>query len=212
MRKYALGIVTLALALVVPSSAVAQGTGDVLNEAPLMPIPQDMTYEEYQDMNRRISTGLMRSAIPVPGMMHFYAGEPTTGKWLLATGLAGVASIIAGAALWEDGEFADTDFDVLTINAGDNGKERRYEKIPVSLEGETPKYRLRELQRDGGAGGPLVTLGVIAIAGSMIYDFLHGIQVIETKRDRVRFKYGKRLKLQAGARTGTPRVALSYAF
>ena len=52
-----------------------------------------MTYEEYQDMNRRISTGLMRSAIPVPGMMHFYAGEPRTGKWLLATSLAGVASI-----------------------------------------------------------------------------------------------------------------------
>ena len=212
MRKYALGIIGLALALVVPSSAVAQGTGDVLNEAPLMPVPQDMTYEEYRDMNRRISTGLMRSAIPVPGMMHFYAGEPTTGKWLLATGLAGVASIIAGAALWEDGEFADTDFDVLAINAGDNGKERRYEKIPVSLEGETPKYRLRELQRDGGAGGPLVALGVITIAGSIIYDFLHGIEVIETKRDRVRFKYGKRLKLQAGVRTDTPSLSLSYAF
>ena len=211
MRKYALGMVGLALALVLPSSAVAQGTGDVLNEAPLIPIPQDMTYEEYQDMNRRISTGLMRSAIPVPGMMHFYAGEPTTGKWLLATGFAGVASIIAGAALWEEGEFAETDFDVLVINGGKD-KERRYEKIPVSLEGETPKYRLREIQRDGGVGGPLVALGVITIAGSMIYDFLHGIEVIETKRDRVRFKYGKRLKLQAGARTGTPSVALSYAF
>lgn len=212
MGKYALKLVALALAFVLPASAVAQGTGDVLNEAPLMPIPQDMTYEEYRDMNRRISTGLMRSAIPLPGMMHFYAGEPTTGKWLLATGLAGVASIIAGAALWEDGEFADTDFDVLVINAGDSGKERRYEKIPISLEGETPKYRLRELRRDGGVGGPLVALGILTIAGSVIYDFLHGIQVIEAKRDRVRFKYGKRLKLQAGARMGTPGVALSYAF
>ena len=46
----------------------------------------------------------------------------------------------------------------------------------------------------------------------MIYDFLHGIQVIEAKRDRVRFKYGKQLKLQAEARAGTPSVALSYAF
>ena len=212
MRKYALGIVALALALVAPSSAVAQGTGDVLNEAPLMPIPQDMTYEEYQDMNRRISTGLMRSAIPVPGMMHFYAGEPTTGKWLLATGLAGVAAIVAGAALGEnEGDFPDTDFDVLVLNAGKDN-ERRYEKIPISLEGETPKYRLHELHRDRGIGVPLVALGVITIAGSMIYDFLHGIQVIETKRDRVRFKYGKRLKLQAAARTGTPSVALSYAF
>ena len=115
MRKSTLAwIVGLALALVLPSSVVAQGTGDVLNEAPLMPIPQDMTYEEYQDMNRRISTGLMRSVIPVPGMMHFYAGEPTTGKWLLATGLAGVASIIAGAALWDEGEFADADFEGLS--------------------------------------------------------------------------------------------------
>ena len=139
MRKYVLGIVVLALALVAPSSAVAQGTGDVLNEAPLMPIPQDMTYEEYQDMNRRISTGLMRSAIPVPGMMHFYAGEPTTGKWLLATGLAGVAAIVAGAALGEnEGDFPDTDFDVLALNAGKDN-ERRYEKIPISLEGETPQ-------------------------------------------------------------------------
>ncbi len=212
MRKYALGMVVLALALVAPSSAVAQGTGDVLNEAPLMPIPQDMTYEEYQDMNRRISTGLMRSAIPVPGMMHFYAGEPTTGKWLLATGLAGVAAIVAGAALGEnEGDFPDTDFDVLVLNAGKDN-ERRYEKIPVSLEGETPKYRLQEFHRDRGIGVPLVALGVITIAGSMIYDFLHGIQVIETKRDRVRYKYGKRLKLQAAARAGTPSVALSYAF
>ena len=81
MRKYALGIVTLAMALVVPSSALSQGTGDVLNEAPLMPIPQDMTYEEYQDMNRRISTGLMRSAIPVPGMLQAgaRAGTPSVG-------------------------------------------------------------------------------------------------------------------------------------
>lgn len=213
MRKSTLRwIAGLALAFVLPSSALSQTAGDMLNEAPLTPIPQEMTYEEYQDMNRRISTGLMRSAIPLPGMMHFYAGEPTTGKWLLATGLAGVASIIAGAAIWEDGDFAETDFDVLTINAGGGDKERRYEKIPISLEGETPTYRLRELRRDGGAGGALVALGVVAVAGSMIYDFLHGIQVIESKRDRVRFKYGKRLKLQAGARPGTSSVMLSYAF
>ncbi len=209
MRKCALGIVGLALALVVPSSALAQ---DVLTEPPLVPIPQDMTYEEYQDMNRRIAVGLTRSAIPLPGMMHFYAGEPTTGKWLLGAGLAGVAAIVAGAALWENGDFPDTDFDVFVLNAGDQDRERRYEKIPISLEGEMPEYRLRELQRDGGAGGPLVALGVLTIAGSMIYDFLHGIQVIETKRDRVRFKYGKRLKLQAGARMGAPNVVLSCAF
>ena len=34
------------------------------------------------------------------------------------------------------------------------------------------------------------------------FALLHGIQVIETKRDRVRFKYGKQLKLQAGCADG----------
>ena len=211
MGKYVLRWVgVLIVASVLPSPALSQQGGDVLNEAPLVPLLHDMTFEEYQDMNRRISTGLMRSAIFVPGMLHFYAGEPTTGKWLLAIGVTGVASIVAGALLWEDGDFLDTDYDVLVFNAGD--KERRYEKIPVSLEGETTKYRLRELQRDRGAGVPLIALGVMTIAGSMIYDFLHGIQVIEDKRDRVRFKYGKQLKLQAGVRKGTPRLSLSYAF
>ena len=211
MGKYVLRWVgVLIVASVLPSPALSQGAGDVLNEAPLVPIPHDMTYEEYQDMNRRISTGLTRSI--VPGMLHFYAGEPTTGKWLLATGIAGVASIVAGAVLLEEGDFLDTDYDVFVLNAGDKDKERRYEKIPVSLEGGTTKYRLRELQRDPGAGVPLIALGVITIAGSMIYDFLHGIQMIEDKRDRVRFKYGKQLKLQAGVRKGAPRLKLSYAF
>ena len=211
MGKYALRWVgVLIVASVLPSPALSQGAGDVLNEAPLVPIPHDMTYEEYQDMNRRISTGLTRSI--VPGMLHFYAGEPTTGKWLLATGIAGVASIVAGAVLWEreEGDFLDTDHDVLVIGSGD--KERRYERIPDSVEGETTTYELRELQRDRGAAGALIALGVIAISGSMIYDFVHGIKMIEDKRDRVRFKYGKQLKLQAGVRKGTPRLSLSYAF
>ena len=146
--------------------------------------------------------------------MHFYAGEPTTGKWLLVTGFAGVVSIVAGAALWEDGDSPDTDFDVLVLNAGDKDKERRYEKIPVALEGETPEYRLRELQRDGGVGGPLIALGALTIAGSMLYDlFARHPSDWRGKRDRVRFKYGKRLKLAVGAaRTGAPNAVLSYTF
>ena len=200
----------IAMAFVLPSPALSQQAGDVLNEAPLVPLPDEMTFEEYQDMNRRISTGLMRAF--VPGMLHFYAGEPTTGKWLLGTSVAGIASIIAGVALWEEGDFLEADYDVLVINAGDEDKERRYEKIPVSIEGETTKYRLRELQRDRGTAGGLIALGAVAIAGSMIYDFFHGIQVIEDKRDRVRFKYGKQLKLKVGARKGAPSLKLSYAF
>ena len=72
------------LALVaLPRMVAAQGLGDVLNEAPLVPVPQQMSYEEYRDMNRRLTVGLALRAIPVPGMLHFYAGETKTGKRLL---------------------------------------------------------------------------------------------------------------------------------
>ena len=76
--------------LLLPLSAIAQ---DVLTEPPLVPIPEEMTWEEYRDMNRRLSVGLALSAIPVPGMIHYYAGEPETGRRLLVTGLLGAASI-----------------------------------------------------------------------------------------------------------------------
>ena len=38
---------------------------DFLNENPIHPLPQEMTFEEYQDLNRTISTGLLLSAIPI---------------------------------------------------------------------------------------------------------------------------------------------------
>lgn len=209
------GLVAL---LLQPSMVAARGWGDALNESPLAPVPQQMSYEEYRDMNRRLTIGLMLQAVPVPGMMHFYAGEAKTGKRLLKTSLLGVASIVAGAILMDEGDFPATDFEVMVLNAGDKDKERRYRKIPVKVEGEVTHYRLRELKRDGEfmPGGPLILLGVLTIVHNFVYDFVHGIQVIEDKRDRVRFKYGQQLKLQLGARTesGSPQttLALSYAF
>ena len=207
------------LALVaLPRMVAAQGLGDVLNEAPLVPVPQQMSYEEYRDMNRRLTVGLALRAIPVPGMLHFYAGETKTGKRLLRASLLGVASIVAGAIIVDEGEFPSSDFEIMVLNAGEKDKERRYEKVPIRLEGEATHYRLRELQRDGdvGIGGPLIALGVAIIVYDFVYDFVHGIQMIEEKRDRVRFKYGKQLKLQASVHTergaARPTLALNYLF
>ena len=204
----------LAILLLAPS-ADAQ---DVLTEPPLAPLPEEMTWEEYRDMNRRLSVGLTLSAIPVPGMIHFYAGEPGTGRRLLATGLLGAASIVAGAVLLGDGEFPESDFDLLVLNAGDKDRERRYEKIPVEIDGGTTQYRLRELAREPDflPGGPLILLGALTLAADFLYDFVHGVRTIEEKRDRVRFKYGKGLQLsldtRAGAGAGSPAVALKYSF
>ena len=191
---------------------------DVLTEPPLVPIPEEMTWEEYRDMNRRLSVGLALSAIPVPGMIHFYAGEPKTGRRLLATGLLGAGSIAAGAVLLGEGDFPESDFEVLMLNAGDKDRERRYEKIPVEIDGETTQYRLREQKREPDflPGGPLILLGALTLAADFVYDFVHGIQTIEEKRDRVRFKYGRRLDLtldtRTGAWVGSPVVALKYTF
>ncbi len=54
-------IILIALLLVAfcPKPLAAQtGGGDILNEAPLIPIPEEMTFEEYRDMNRRLTLGL----------------------------------------------------------------------------------------------------------------------------------------------------------
>ena len=40
---------------------------DPLSETPLYPIPEEMTFEEYEDMNR-ISQALLWSSIPLPGI------------------------------------------------------------------------------------------------------------------------------------------------
>ena len=103
------------------------------------------------------------------------------------------------------------------LNAGDRKRERRYEKIPVEIDGETTQYRLREQKREPDflPGGPLILLGALTLAADFVYDFVHGVQTIEEKRDRVRFKYGKGLDLSLETRPGAgvgSLVALNYAF
>ena len=73
--------------------------GDVLNESPLTPVPADMTFEEYRDMNRRLTIGLALTAIPIPGLIHDYAGEKKTAKRIRRVALGSVGLIIAGIAL-----------------------------------------------------------------------------------------------------------------
>ncbi|MBL7073984.1 hypothetical protein ISS37_01930 [candidate division KSB1 bacterium] len=178
-----------------PVCSQVQG-GDLLNEAPLTPIPADMTFEEYRDMNRRLTVGLVLAAIPVPGMIHFYAGEKKTGWRILGAAAIGVGSIIVGAVSLDEGDFPDSDFDLFILNQGDKDKERQFEKIPVEMTSTDTTYKLHEIFREReGAGGLLIILGAAILIGDIAYDFIHGIRTIEEKRDRVRFKYGKMLSL-----------------
>ena len=55
--------------------------GEILSETPLHPIPEEMTYDEYQDMNRRMNIGIGLAFIPIPGIVHRYAGEKRQQKY-----------------------------------------------------------------------------------------------------------------------------------
>jgi len=169
--------------------------GDFLNEVPINPIPASMTFEEYQDMNRRLTVGMALFAIPIPGMIHYYAGEKRSAKILFGTALVGVGSILMGASNLEQGDFPTSDFDLLILNPGDDKKERQYEKIPTFISGTDTTYKLNEIYRKetGGSGG-LIVLGAALIIGEYLYDYIHGIRTIEMKRDRVRYKYGQMLE------------------
>ena len=41
---------------------------EIMSETPLHPIPEEMTYEEYQDMNRRMNIGIGLAFIPIPAL------------------------------------------------------------------------------------------------------------------------------------------------
>ena len=170
---------------------------EALSETPLYPIPAEMTFEEYQDMNRRMSLAVAWSSIPVPGLTHYYAGEKKKAKQLFYIGLGGLACIIAGAGSEEEKIWPDTTGnlrDNYVIHNEGQDNEKWFERIPVSMEGDVVHYDLKEVRKEPKGGGGLIALGVLVLVGDFVYDRLWGFQKIEEKRDRVRYKYGQQLQ------------------
>ena len=170
--------------------------GDILSETPLFPIPQEMSFEEYQDMNRRLSQGFIWSAVPIPGITHYYAGEKTKAKKLFYIGLGGLACVFAGAISSDEPEWPVFDPNIHIIHNQGTDNEIWYEKVPIGVDGTDVQYNLKEVRKENsGKGGGLVALGALIILGDFIYDRFKGIYLIEQKRDKVRYKYGKQLNL-----------------
>ncbi len=93
-------------------------------------------------MNRRLTVGLVLQAIPIPGMIHFYAGEKKTGLKILRNAAIGIGAIIVGGAMMEEGDFPKTEFDHLILNPGDAEFERQYMKVPIQITGADTTYNL----------------------------------------------------------------------
>ncbi|MBT4369321.1 MAG: hypothetical protein HOD18_02090 [Candidatus Marinimicrobia bacterium] len=172
--------------------------GDMLTETPLYPVPAEMTFEEYQDMNRRLTIGLALTSIPIPGIVHRYAGEKKKARRLFMIGAGGLGLMIAGASMMGVEEWPESDYDLMKLNAGEDN-EIRYEKIPIKQIGddiENIEYKLIPMnkQRDGSGGG-LIILGALVLVGDIFYDWLHGWKMIINKRDAVRYKYGQQIQV-----------------
>ena len=186
--------------LVFVSSLAAQSNvgGDIVDEIPLHPVPEEMTFEEYQDMNRRLSIGLALAAtVPVPGIVHHYAGEKETAKKLFYISAGGFATFIAAAVTSDPVElkWPESDYEIYYLNEGQDN-ERRFEKIPTGMNGDTTYFKLNQIYKEeSGGDGKLFVLGAAAILGVYLYDTIHGLKMIHDKREAVRYKFGKNLKL-----------------
>ena len=169
---------------------------EIMSETPLHPIPEEMTYEEYQDMNRRINIGVGLAFIPIPGIVHRYAGEKSTAKKLSYITIGGLLAF-AGSSGSQEKKWPESDYELFIMNEGlDN--EIRYEKIPVEITGnDSVTFKLNQVYKrvNRVGGNPLLGLiGIVAVFGSYYYDVFHGLKMIHDKREAVRFKYGKKLQ------------------
>ena len=110
--------------------------GEILSETPLYPLPENMTFEEYQDMNRRMSIGVGLAFIPIPGIVHRYAGEKELAKRLSYVSVGGFISLIGSlSGNKEKEEWGGSDYEILIMNQGLEN-ETRFEKIPIEIIGD----------------------------------------------------------------------------
>ena len=166
---------------------------DLLNENPIYPIPGEMTFEEYQDMNRRLGVGLLLAAIPIPGTIHNYAGEEKIAKKIRWVAAGSVLSVIMGAISTKEGDWEGSPYQISILNEGEEN-ELRYKMIPIGSVGTDIEYKYVELYKTRTSGATfLIPLGISVLIADYLYDYIHGIKTIENKRDKVRFKYGKKL-------------------
>jgi len=166
---------------------------DLLNENPIYPIPGEMTFEEYQDMNRRLGVGLLLAAIPIPGTIHNYAGEEKIAKKIRWVAAGSVLSVIMGAISTKEGDWERSPYQISILNEGEEN-ELRYKMIPIGSVGTDIEYKYVELYKTKTSGATfLIPLGISVLIADYLYDYIHGIKTIENKRDKVRFKYGKKI-------------------
>ena len=138
------------------------------------PIPKEMTFDEYQDMNRRLNVGLLLAAIPIPGMIHHYAGEQKIAKNIRWVAAGSILAIIGGAVSMKEDGWKGSPYEIYIENQGTND-EKRYQKIPIGETGGEIDYKYVELEKQYSGAFFLVPLGISVLIGDYLYDYIYGI-------------------------------------
>ena len=143
-------------------------------------------------MNRRLNVGLLLAAIPIPGTIHPYAGEQKIAKYIRWVAAGSILAIIGGAMSMKEDGWKESPYLISIVNEGTDN-EIRYEMIPIGQTGTEIEYKYVELGKKYSGVSFLIPLGISILSGDYLYEYIFGIRTIENKRDKVRFKYGKKL-------------------
>ena len=163
-------------------------------------------------MNRRLTIGLALTSIPIPGIVHRYAGENKKARRLFMIGAGGLGLMIAGASMMGEEKWPESDYNLMILNAGEDN-EIRYEKIPITQIGDDIEYKLIPMHKQSdGSGGGLIILGALVLVGDIFYDWLHGWKMIVNKRDAVRYKYGQQIQVSVnpGVNLNTQSAGINF--
>jgi hypothetical protein len=201
------------LSLMTAGTASAQHHAtEPLLEVPLHRIPKGLTFEDYEDANRRVGLGMFYGL--VPGGVHMYAKENTSGWIIRGVAAVGIAAIITASQLRSEEAVENSKYETTEIGGS------IYYKVPVGLiAGATGQisYGLEPVPKPKEtltkAGQTVLGLGVATLVGAYLWDIYHGVSVIEQKRDRARFKIGQMLNKQAHNESGKknkPVVNMSF--
>ncbi len=133
-------------------------------------IPESMTYEEYYLLSQTFRMQDMMYASVVPGYIHFKAQEKKIGYTLL-----GIRSAAYAALTYEYFHYKKTSSDTSSFFS--------------FFKKETP-------DTNGEKTHSFITgASLIIVAGTYLFDIIHGKYMLKNKQEKIRFKYSVRTSM-----------------
>jgi hypothetical protein len=132
---------------------------------PIPLLPAEMTYQEYQDLNKEANWKRLIIAFFVPGYMHFYADAPAWGIAIATTRIIG-GGMMAFATVDQYNYARSSNWDIDQLTGNTNRSEQNFYLFV------------------GGLGLNMLAYG---------FDWGHADYLIEKRRTQIEYKYGRPL-------------------